>query len=68
MRCPSCKNRVLQKSGSTTKLRTKGPLFFTEDGECRTQCYWCKSEVTVPIEIKGGTPIEAERFILPKRG
>lgn len=67
MRCPNCKNRVLQKSGSQTRVRTQGPITFLPDGRCIAQCFWCKALVEIPLEIKKGTPIVAEQFILPRK-
>jgi len=64
MRCPSCKNKVLQKSGDTTRLRTHGPLVFTENGTCKTKCYWCKAELDLPVQIQEGVDVPEERFLL----
>ena len=61
MRCPKCKNHILQKSGSRTRLRTKGPIVF-EDGVCKTQCYWCGGSIEIPVEIRDGTQIDTEHF------
>lgn len=62
LRCPRCKNHVLQKSEVKTKLRTKGPLVF--EGEvCKTQCYWCGEPIEIPIQI---ISTEKEKFIIPK--
>jgi pyruvate-formate lyase-activating enzyme len=66
MRCPHCKNHVLQKSGTQIRLRTRGPLTFDEDGICRTECYWCHTPVEIPIEIKQDVALPLERFILRK--
>lgn len=63
MRCPNCKNHVLQKSGKRTRLRTQGPITF-ENGVCKALCYWCKAPIEIPIEISDGTPIASERFVL----
>jgi DNA-directed RNA polymerase subunit RPC12/RpoP len=63
MRCPNCHNKVLQKSGSQTKLRTQGPLIF-ENGVCFASCYWCKAKVEIPLQIQEGTEIRDERFVL----
>lgn len=65
MRCPNCKNHVLQKSGNRIRLRTKGQIVF-EDGACQAQCFWCKSPVTIPLEIQEGATILSERFYLQK--
>jgi len=68
MKCPNCKNKVLQKSGSHTRVRIQGAVVFDEKGLCKAQCYWCKSEVTVPLRIQDGVEVESERFILTKSG
>lgn len=65
MRCPSCKNKVLQKSGNTVRIRTHGPVEFTAEG-CKTKCHWCKSDVSLPLQIEPGTEIPSERFVLKK--
>lgn len=64
MRCPKCQNHILQKSGRKTRLRVKGQVIF-ENGLCKAQCYWCRAEIEIPLEIKDGTPISSEQFILP---
>jgi hypothetical protein len=66
VRCPQCRNKVLQKSGSRAKLRVDGPVVFTDEGTCLAKCYWCKTEVEVPIQIREGTELDAERFVLQK--
>jgi hypothetical protein len=67
MRCPHCKNRLLQKSGSQTRLRISGQLVFAEDGTAEAQCYWCKALVkSIPIQLSPDTPVEQERFFLKK--
>lgn len=66
MRCPSCKNKLLQKSGSRTRLRTEGVHEWDDDGTCRAKCYWCKAMVEVPIQIRDGVEVPAESFILRK--
>jgi biotin synthase-like enzyme len=59
MKCPRCKNSLLQKSETGTRVRTKGPLVFTKSGACRAQCYWCGQSVTIPLELR-----KAEKFVL----
>jgi len=65
MRCPRCKNKLLQKSGTRIRVRTKGPLVFTEDGACSAQCYWCNEPVMVPIELRKSVDLDGERFVIP---
>lgn len=53
MRCPKCRNKLLQKSDDgSSRLRTEGPITFAADGSAQAKCYWCKSETTLPITIK----------------
>lgn len=66
MRCPQCKNKVLQKSAGVTRLRTQGPIEFGADGVCRTKCWWCKAEIELPLEL-GGIEVDEERFVIRKR-
>ena len=63
MRCPHCKNRVLQKSGEETRLRIRGALKFDEDGNAHAQCHWCKSDIVVPVQLDyPEDDVQRERF------
>ena len=64
MKCPHCKNALLQKSDGGTKVRTKGPIVFSKDGTCSAQCYWCGDTVTIPIELRKAT----EKFVIKAHG
>ena len=66
MRCPQCKNKVLQKSEAGVKLRTKGAIQFGPDGKCMAQCYWCSTPVEVPVQLTKAIESEPERFVLRK--
>lgn len=66
MRCPKCDNKLIQKSGSSTRLRLKGAIEFTDDGLCKARCHWCNSEVTMPLELKKAATDE-ENFTIPER-
>lgn len=63
MRCPKCKNKVLQKSDAGTKLRVKGQVLFDKAG-AHAQCFWCGENVLLPIVLSVETE-EPKRFILP---
>jgi hypothetical protein len=67
MRCPQCKNKVLQKSESGTKLRTKGAITFKADGTCEAQCYWCNTPVSIPVKLTEPVPDQPVLFVLGKR-
>lgn len=64
MKCPYCKNRLLQKTGNQIRVRIQGQLIFDEEGVCRAQCYWCKRVVTLPLSLESGINIPSEKFIL----
>lgn len=63
-RCPHCKNHLLQKSGSATRVRIKGPVVFDEDGVCRALCYWCSKPVEVPLEIAECAEVPQVRHVV----
>lgn len=66
MRCPGCKNKVLQKSGSIIRLRAHGPVEFHPDGICRIRCHWCKQPVELCLRLTTDEPLPDERYILTK--
>lgn len=67
MRCPHCKNRLLQKSGSNTRLRITGQLTFQDDGTAEANCYWCKTLVkSLPITLSAKVEEPTERFVFKK--
>lgn len=64
MKCPHCKNRLLQKSGVETRVRTEGPITFDSLGVARAKCYWCKSMVELPLEMKKSVEVHEERLVI----
>lgn len=66
MRCPNCNNRVLQKSGNDTRVRTEGPITFDASGTARAKCYWCKSMVELPIEMKKSVEVHEPGLVIRK--
>lgn len=68
LRCPRCKNKVLQKSDAGVKLRTKGQIVFDGAGQCTAQCYWCGEPVQVPVQLTKSVESEPERFVLTRKG
>jgi len=63
-RCPSCNNKLLQKSGGTVRIRIQGALEVTEAGLCKALCYWCKAPVVVPLQLVKGGLVDEEQFLL----
>jgi hypothetical protein len=61
MKCPHCHNRVLQKSETSTRLRTDGPITFDATGQAHARCYWCKADIELPIALQ-------DREALPRQG
>jgi hypothetical protein len=67
VRCSYCANKLLQKSGSTTKLRITGAVEVDSlSGKATAHCFWCKAQVEIPIELKKAAEDE-ERFTIPAR-
>lgn len=66
MRCPNCSNKVIQKSGSATKLRITGAVEFNDAGQAHAQCYWCKARIELPVALKKAAEDE-ERFVIQTR-
>jgi len=67
MKC-ACGGKLLQKSGTTTRVRITGAVEFV-DGVCKSQCFWCKGPVTLPLQLRADGPVDEEQFVLrePKR-
>ena len=63
MRCAQCNNRLIQGSGSTVKIRIEGPLIFTGE-TAKAKCYWCKTEVELPLKIDAAAQVPKDRFVL----
>ena len=67
VRCSSCGNKVVQKNEQGTRIRTQGPIVFSQDGQCVGQCFWCKSPVTLPIELTKSYHAPSERLVIVER-
>ena len=59
MRCPNCKNKLLQRQNGSTRVRTQGPMLIKSDG-CYCQYFWCKSDVIIPLQVREGVDIPEE--------
>ena len=67
IRCPHCRNTLLQKGGADGSLRVRasGVIEVRGDGVVTAQCYWCKSAVELPLQLRDdGSAVDGERFIL----
>lgn len=67
--CPNCRDRLITKSlDGSVKLRIAGAVTF-RGGVAFGQCYWCKAEVELPLELsKSVQPIQGERLVIVERG
>jgi len=65
IRCPSCGNKVLHKSGNKAALRPAGLVRFTEAG-CEMACNFCKSDLALPLRLVKSDGKPVERLILKK--
>lgn len=63
MRCPNCKNKVIQQTGDTVRIRLRGAVELTGDG-CRAQCHWCKQPIELPLMLRPDVQVPAERYLL----
>lgn len=64
MRCPHCRGKLLQKAGSTIRLRTDGVHTFREDGTCVAQCHWCGETVEVPVYLSKTAEVDVETLVV----
>ena len=65
-RCPHCANRLIQKSAGGVKLRIQGAVTIDERG-ARGSCFWCKTEVALPLELAKSFELPEERFVIVER-
>lgn len=62
MRCPHCKEKLVQKSETTTRLRITGVVEIDNaTGIAKAQCFWCKSDIELPLE-----PVELRKADVPE--
>lgn len=59
MKCPRCKNSILQKGETVTRVRIKHPLLVSKSGVCTAKCFWCGERIVLPFEMR-----KAEKFVL----
>lgn len=64
IRCPHCKGALVQKSESGARMRVDGPLHVDARGQAHSRCYWCKSEVALPLRLV--TPDETLKKTTPQ--
>jgi DNA-directed RNA polymerase subunit RPC12/RpoP len=68
VRCPHCANKLMQKSGTATRLRIEGPIEIGSDGVAKAKCYWCRAEVELPVELKkAAVPEPGDRILVRAR-
>jgi hypothetical protein len=61
-RCQNCKNRIVQKSADGVSIRAQGKITIDGDGVCHAQCFFCKSDVVLPLELSKA--VVEERYVV----
>ena len=51
--CPHCRNRLVHKSEQGMRIRVYGAIEVDQFGQAHAQCYWCKSDVSLPLKFVG---------------
>ena len=66
MKCPHCRNNLIQKSSSGVKVRLDGPIEIDEHNIALAKCHWCHKKVEIPLELKKS--YVQERYIIQGSG
>jgi hypothetical protein len=61
-RCGRCKNRIVQKSADGVSIRSQGKITIDAEGICHAQCFFCKSDVVLPLELSKA--VVEERYVV----
>jgi hypothetical protein len=65
LRCPQCRNRIVQKASDGVHIRSQGAIVFTPDGKCIAKCFFCKTLVELPMELqKAVLPELEQKFVI----
>lgn len=64
MKCPHCKNNLIQKSETGVKVRLDGPVEIDDTNNAIAKCHWCKKRVEIPLELKKS--FVDERFVVER--
>ena len=53
MKCPNCRQRLIQGtiSSGTIRFRIKEKTLRAENGSVRADCFWCGAEVVLPLQL-----------------
>lgn len=53
MRCANCNHKLIQWTPEGLRIRLDGPMTVRkDDGIVEAKCFWCKSPVQLPLELK----------------
>lgn len=63
MKCPNCRNQIIQRSDNGFKLRVKGKIEWIGD-VCKSQCYWCGESIRINLPIDLQKALMNERFYI----
>lgn len=52
MKCPNCRNQIIQRTDNGFKLHVKGRIIWKGD-VCTSKCYWCGEpiEIILPVDL-----------------
>jgi hypothetical protein len=50
MKCPNCRNQIIQKTDEGFKLHVKGRIIW-KGSICESKCYWCGEPVKVLLPV-----------------
>lgn len=65
MRCPKCKNKLVQKSKDDElgyTVRVNSAIEIGADGVAKGKCHFCKTMVSLPLALLPAAPA---MFIIP---
>jgi ribosomal protein S27E len=67
MRCPKCKESLVQTSpdGDEIRLRITGQIVY-RGGALEVQCYWCKEPLVLPasLTLTGAPTLRVPQLLL----
>jgi len=66
MKCPNCKNKIVQKVDGTIRLRIKGKIEFKGE-RCLSSCFWCGSPVDFYFPLGDMSNLEGYRFVVKEQ-
>lgn len=64
MKCPNCRNQIIQRTDDGFKLHVKGRIIWKGD-ICESKCYWCGEPIKVALPVDLSKAIRGkERYVI----